>query len=122
MSDGWSERNLVRIDALKQQIAFFHERGCACAERNAIERLCFEDLVRAISQLRHTELLDELKTLIRTYDLSIDGRFNVYKLLYPRTYMIVWKWARGIDVFKKEGLRGLIGKIIRKLRVRLSGQ
>ncbi len=117
MSEGWKERHLVRIDALKHQIEFFRERGFRRAELKTVERLCSEDFVRAISQLKRIELLSELKDFVRTYGLPIENHLSVYKLLYPLTYKLRWYKVRLVTVLGNEGLRGLAVRGFKKFRV-----
>ena len=117
MSEGWTERHLVRIDALKQQIEFFREHGFRRAERKTVDRLCSEDFVRAISQLKRVELLGELRDYVRIYGLPIENHLAVYKLLYPLTYKLRWYKKRLVTVLGGEGLRGLAVRVLRKFRV-----
>ena len=115
MSCEWSERNLVRIDALKSQIEFFRQRGFVKAERKTVERLCTEDFVRAISKLNRYEYLEELRNLLHAYRCSIFSSVGLYKVLYPRTYKIRWYWRRLINCYKLGGLLGLAKKAFRKI-------
>ena len=115
MSCEWSERNLVRIDALKSQIEYFRQRGFMEAEVKTVERLCSQDFVRAILILNRHEYIGELRGMSRTYRLPILRFADVYKVVYPQTYKIRWYWARIIDCLRQEGLLGLIRKSFRKV-------
>ena len=111
MNDGWSERNLVRIDALKNQIKYFRQLGFVKAEKKAAERLCSQDFIRAISLLNRHEYLDELSSMTRAYYLPILNFLDVYKVLYPKTYKIRWYWARVINGIRRDGLMGMGKKV-----------
>ena len=115
MSCEWSERNLVRIDALKSQIEYFRQRGFTAAEVKTVERLCAQDFVRAILILNRYEYLDELRVMSRTYRLPILRFINVYKVLCPHTYKIKWCWARITNCLRRDGLLGLTRKAIRRV-------
>ena len=116
MSDGWSERNLVRIDALKNQIKYFRQCGFVSAEKKTVERLCIEDFAWAISRLNRHEYLDELWSMSRAYCIPILD-VSVYKAAYPRTFKIRWYWTRLINCFKRDGLMGLMKKQLIRLYV-----
>lgn len=111
MGVGWTERSLDSIEALREQIAYFHRKGAKDAEVFSAKRLAvaYSD---AIKKGRHREMRKPFRRLLADFNFPILQNEQLYRVACP--IRMAWQWPlhRLSDVIRRHGLFGAVRQFI----------